>query len=93
MKRPRIVHLFVSLLLCSGGQRQHRCRILDMHMFLAGLRNRTLCLGMWVYSAGYGNKTLMLVTVAASGVIASAVMEVAFRAIAPTLSSPLISQV
>lgn len=35
-------------------------------------------LGMWVYNAGYGNTTLMLVTVTVSGLIACAVMEVLY---------------
>lgn len=35
-------------------------------------------LGMWVYNAGYGNATLMLVTVVASGLILCAVMEVIY---------------
>ncbi len=35
-------------------------------------------LGMWVYSAGYGNATLTLVTMIAGGVIGSAAMEVLY---------------
>ena len=35
-------------------------------------------LGMWVYSAGYGDTTLTLVTIVAGGVIGSAVMEVIY---------------
>ena len=53
-------------------------RILEPFVKVAVVIPSALCLGMWVYSAGYGNKTLMLVTVAASGVIASAVMEVLY---------------
>lgn len=35
-------------------------------------------IGMWVYGAGYGNKTLTAVTMVAGGVIGSAVMEVVY---------------
>ncbi len=37
-----------------------------------------VCLGMWVYSVGYGSKSLAFVAMTASGVIACAVMEVIY---------------